>query len=105
MAHKQLTMEQRYHIYGLWQGASKQVDIAKALGVHKSTISRELKRNMFWWCSREPQYKPDYAQAYCEARHTNKKKQIKLTTEVQSFVREKLRQEWSPERAPQTHKQ
>ena len=67
MGHKQLTQSQRYHIYGLWSAGYKQSDIAKAVGVHKSTISREFKHNIFWWNSRIPQYKPDYAQAYVKA--------------------------------------
>ncbi|NLN49262.1 MAG: IS30 family transposase [Clostridiales bacterium] len=42
---KQLTSEQRYGIYlGLEEGASKR-DIALRIGVHPSTVYRELKRN------------------------------------------------------------
>jgi IS30 family transposase len=41
----QLTREQRYHIHGMLQSGSSQVEIAASLDVHKSTISRELKRN------------------------------------------------------------
>jgi IS30 family transposase len=67
--------------------------------VHKSTISRELKRNITFvrtalgsW-----QYKPGYAQAYTEERHKKKNKLMKFTKEVEAFVRDKLQQEWSPE--------
>lgn len=45
MSHKQLTESQRYHIYGLWRVGYNQVQIAKEIGVHKSTISREFKQN------------------------------------------------------------
>ncbi len=62
MSHKQLTQQQRYHIYGLWKSGHTQTAIAKEIGVHKSTTCREFKRNIFWWNSRIPQYKPDYAQ-------------------------------------------
>lgn len=60
MNYKQLTLEQRYDIFGLWRAGYSQTEIAKAVGVHKSTISREFKRNIFWWNSKTPQYKPDY---------------------------------------------
>ena len=97
MSHKQLTQQQRYHIYGLWRAGYNQINIAKEIGVHKSTISREFKRNMFWWNSRIPQYKPDYAQAYCRERHKSKNKKIKFTVEIKNFVHEKLMLDWSPD--------
>lgn len=43
--YKQLTSEQRYQIYGLKQAGLKKYQIAEKVGVHKSTISREFKRN------------------------------------------------------------
>ena len=42
MSHKQLTREQRYHIYGLWKAGYKDTEISKEVGVHKSTIGREF---------------------------------------------------------------
>lgn len=97
MAYKHLTFIQRCKIYGLWRSGHNQTEIAKEIGVHKSTISREFKRNIFWWGSRIPHYKPDYAQSYTEDRHKNKHKQIKFNKEVEAFVREKLLADWSPE--------
>ena len=43
--YKQLTSEQRYQISGLKKAGLKQSQIADEVGVHKSTISRELRRN------------------------------------------------------------
>ncbi|MCX7187532.1 MAG: IS30 family transposase [Proteobacteria bacterium] len=43
--YKQLTSEQRYQISGLKKAGLKQSQIADEVGVHKSTISRELCRN------------------------------------------------------------
>jgi IS30 family transposase len=43
------------------------------------------------------QYKPHYAQTYAEERHKYKPKPVKLTEPVKSFVREKLKEEWSPD--------
>ncbi len=44
-SYKQLTLEQRYGIYSLIKTGHSQTEIATAIGVHKSTISRELRRN------------------------------------------------------------
>ncbi len=41
----QLTQEQRYQIYALRKAGFNQSLIAAELAVHKSTITRELKRN------------------------------------------------------------
>ncbi|HHZ92287.1 TPA: hypothetical protein EYN98_10970 [Candidatus Poribacteria bacterium] len=75
VAYKHSTFIQRCRIHGLWRVGHNQTEIAKEIGVHKSTISREFKRNIFWWNSRIPQYKPHYAQSYTENRHKNKLKQ------------------------------
>ena len=44
-SYTQLNQEQRYHISGLYKSAYSQTQIAQEIGVHKSTISREFKRN------------------------------------------------------------
>lgn len=99
MAYKQLDYLTRCKIFGLWRGGLNQTEIAAEIGVHKSTISREFKRNLTYvhtalgsW-----QYKPDYAQGSAETRRKEKPKRIKFTKEVEQFVREKLKEEWSPE--------
>ena len=43
--YKQLTSEQRYTISVLLQNRTKQKDIAKAINVSASTVSREIRRN------------------------------------------------------------
>jgi len=45
MAYKQLTQEQRYHLYEMIQTKLSQKEMAQILKVSESTISRELKRN------------------------------------------------------------
>ena len=52
--YNQLTREQRYAIYLGIQEGKTQTAIARQIGVHKSTVSRELKRNSnrqgkYWW--------------------------------------------------------
>jgi IS30 family transposase len=99
VAYKQMDFQKRCQIYGLWRAGYNQSQIAKEVGVHKSTISREFKRNIVFvrtalgsW-----QYKPNYAQTYTEERHKKKRKQVKFTREVEVFVREKVLQDWSPD--------
>jgi IS30 family transposase len=99
MAYKQLDYLTRCKIFGLWKAGLNQTEIADEIDVHKSTISRELKRNITFvrtalgsW-----QYKPDYAQGHAESRRKEKPKRIKFTKEVEQFVHEKLKEEWSPE--------
>ena len=45
MSYTQLTQDQRYQIYALKQVEQTNKRIAEILGVHASTVSRELKRN------------------------------------------------------------
>lgn len=45
MAYKQLTQEQRYHLYEMKQMNLPQKQMAKIINVSESTVSRELKRN------------------------------------------------------------
>jgi transposase, IS30 family len=46
MTYTQLTYEQRYQIYALLKMGHTQMEISRNLGVHRSTISRELRRNL-----------------------------------------------------------
>lgn len=99
MAYQQLDFRKRCQIYGLWRAGYNQSDIAKEIGVHKSTISREFKRNITFVRTQlgSWQYKPNYAQGYTDERHKNKNKKVKFTSEIEAFVHEKLLQELSPE--------
>ena len=93
MSYKQITLKQRYEISALLKAGYTQKKIAEAIGVDKSTICREIKRNRFW----RGTYEPHHAHAYAQNRHRNKSKKIKFTKAVEAFVREKIREEWSPE--------
>jgi len=43
--YQQLTQEQRYQIYALQKANFTLTQIASEIGVHKSTVSREVRRN------------------------------------------------------------
>lgn len=99
MEYKQLDYRRRCRIYGLWRAGFNQTEIAKEIGVHKSTISREFKRNITFVYTKlgSWQYKPNYAQTYAETRHKEKKKNVKLTAEAKAFIQAKIQEDWSPE--------
>lgn len=92
--YKQLTSEQRYTISVLLQKKCSKSEIAKAIGVSNSTITRELERNS----STRGVYKWDKAQRQADKR----KRQSPGNRSVKPYVRrmaiDLLRQEqWSPE--------
>ncbi|MCR9191194.1 MAG: IS30 family transposase [Gammaproteobacteria bacterium] len=99
MSYKQLDYLKRCQIQALWKAGYNQSQIAKEIGVHKSTISRELKKNIIfvrrslgYWA-----YKANYAQTYADDRKKYKPRYIKFNTDIKSFVIEKIRQDWSPD--------
>lgn len=87
----QLTQDQRYQIYILMKAGFTQSEIADLLGVHKSTISRELRRN----CGQRG-YRPQQAHQYCLQRRQQKAKP-RIKSSTWQFVRRLLRADWSPE--------
>ena len=94
MKYKQLTSEQRYTISVLLQNKTKKKDIAKAINVSSSTITRELKRNS----GVRGHYNWETAQA--NAIRTKRKKPGNHS--VDDAIKEEVRrilisEQWSPE--------
>ena len=87
-----LTEYQRYQLAALRKEGSSQKTMAANLGVHPSTISRELCRNRG-----QRGYRPHQAHQKAQQRCQQAAKAVKMTSEVIAQVEEKLRQEWSPE--------
>ena len=87
----QLTQEERYQIYALLKAGHSQSEIATLLGRHKSTISRELRRN-----TGGRGYRPAQAQHLCEVRRQEKIK-LRIDERQWCWVRRLLRLDWSPE--------
>ena len=76
----------------------KQCEIAKAIGVNNSTISRELKRNVPKRGTGAKLYVAQKAQAKTDNRHKIKPKQILFTTSLKEVVHKKMTvKKWSPE--------
>ena len=98
MKYKQLSREQRYQIGALLEAGNNKSEIADILGVHKSTIGRELKRNIGKRGQHAGKYLPRLAQGKTEKRHSSKHKSVKLTKELKDQAAGWLRKErWSPE--------
>ena len=91
MSHKQLTQEQRYHLYEMNKMSLLQKDMATVLGVHPYTISRELKKNVG---KRGEYIKGSHKLAL--ARRKNKSKR-RISDECWQLVEGELRQDHSPE--------
>ena len=93
---KHLTQEQRYYICLQIANFIPQKEIARRLGVSKSTISKELSRN-----SRNiGDYDSDYAGKKATLIRTNASKAkafSKLTPRMEKYIRDKLNLNWSPE--------
>jgi len=87
----QLTREQRYQIYALKKIGHTQTEIANCLGVNKSTISREFRRN-----SGQRGYRPKQAQEKRDRRLKSKVRR-RLVSEDWVLIETKLRLDWSPE--------
>jgi len=94
MTYKQLTLQKRYQIWALLQQGYRQKEIAKELGVHPSTISREIRRN---WDMHTGKYEYTTAHFNTEHRHKSKPKYTVITLQIESYIREKLKAGWSPE--------
>jgi IS30 family transposase len=88
--YEQLTQEQRYQIYVLKKMGHYQTEIGKCIGVDKSTISRELKRN-----HGQRGYRPKQAQSMAMSRR--KKGQRRIQSETWALIETKIGLDWSPE--------
>lgn len=84
--YKQLGQEQRYVIDRLLRQCKSQKELADVLGYHKSTISRELKRNTPKRGRGAKEYNPDRAQMKTERRHREKSKHITFTDEMRGQI-------------------
>jgi len=97
-----LAYEQRCQIYALLKRGNSKIQIAEIVGVHVSTIKRELNRNRG-----KRGYRYKQAQAMVSARRRKaQSKKLKMTTEVLLYVEKMLcDRQWSPEQiAGRMHK-
>lgn len=91
MNYTQLTRGQRYQIYALLKAGHNQTRIAELIGCHKSTISRELRRN----CG-EKGYRPTQADELAYDRQCDAYR-ARIAWQTWQQVEQLLRLDWSPE--------
>src|SRR5512138_1216342 len=89
-SYHQLTQVQRYQIFALQSLGHSYTEMAHVIGVHKSTISREIARN-----SHPRRYQP--LPAHHKALQRRRPPVYRISTEVWAQVFRLLRQDWSPE--------
>jgi IS30 family transposase len=90
MSYTQLTQGQRYQIYALLKIGHNGTEIARVLGSHKSTISRELRRN----CGLRG-YRPKQAHILALSRRYHR--QVRIQLETWKMIEDKVKLDWSPE--------
>ena len=99
MAYKQLTQDQRYQIYAFLKAGFSQSFIATELGVHKSSICRELQRNRG-----QRGYRPKQAQQLASSRRKSKENATRITSETWQKVDSLLKEDFSPQQVNGTLK-
>lgn len=96
--YNQLSQEQRYQIYALLKAGKSQTFIANQICCHKSTVSRELKRNVPQRGQGAKTYDAEKAHQKTVSRHQKKNKIIYFSNEMKKEMMELLEKErYSPE--------
>ena len=85
-----LTIEKRSQIEVLRKEGYSVRRIASLIGVHHSTVARELNRV-------EGEYAAIKSQQLAISESANKDRQIKLTLQLAALIESRLQQTWSPE--------
>lgn len=91
-SYQQLSLEERHYIEVEKKKGISDGEIGKSLGRDQSSIWREVNRN-----KGKKGYRHKQAQRFCEERHRNKPKAVKLTNEVKEQIDQRIKQDWSPE--------
>ena len=89
-SYTQLTYQQRYHIYTFMKAGFCQSEIAREIGVHKSTVNREVRRNRG-----RKGYRPKQAQQLATNRRD--KAQPRITNRDWRMIEKLIYLDWSPE--------
>jgi IS30 family transposase len=91
--YRQLTSEERYALSTLRKQGCPQAQIARALGRHRSTISREVCRNS----RKDGGYRPGTAHDFARWRRSRSRRNQRFTSADWAIVLTRLEQHWSPE--------
>lgn len=91
--YNQLSLENRHQIKALLEAGHNQSEIARTIDVHRSTICRELQRNVAKSGSKANVYLPDQAHGKTTKRHRNKPKYQRFSDFLKAQARQWLRKE------------
>src|SRR2546426_2473611 len=94
MLYRQITAAERYTLGLLRQRGLNGAAIARVLGRHRSTISREIRRNR---AHHDGTYRPQLAEWYACGRRSRSRRNQRFSPADWTQVQELLREDWSPE--------
>src|SRR3712207_4546385 len=95
MTYRQLSPEERYMLAALRRQGLNQSQIARALGRHRSTVCREVRRNS---TRADGHYRATTAQERTNGRRSRSCRNQHFTASDFSLVDDLLCQQWSPEK-------
>jgi IS30 family transposase len=94
MTYHQITYAERYTLAVLRQGGLCPAAIARALGRHRSTIGREVRRNRTH-C--DGGYRAPLADSYARGRRSRSRRNQRFARAQWTLVRRRLEEQWSPD--------
>jgi len=94
MMYRQITREERYTLAVLRQAGLSAAAIARALGRHRSTIGREVRRNR---AASDASYRPQLADWYARGRRSRSRRNRRFGPAAWGRIQALLREDWSPE--------
>src|SRR5665213_369596 len=90
----QLTQEERYWITAQLKCGISRAEIARTMGRHRSTITRELRRNV---THHDGDYRAEKAHSYATTRRRRCRRGARFSAEEMARVARLMRRRWSPE--------
>ena len=94
MTYRQLTSEERYMLAALRRQGLNHSEIARSMGRHRSTVSREVRRNS---TRADGHYRPFTAQERTQGRRSRSRRNSHFTARDFALVDGLLCRQWSPE--------
>src|SRR5688572_30247628 len=94
MLYRQITFAERYTLGVLRRGGLSSAAIARTLGRHRSTISREVRRN---GTPRDGCYRPQLAEWYARGRRSRSRRNQRFSAADWARVQTLVQEDWSPE--------
>src|ERR671913_741635 len=94
MTSRQLSPAERYMLAALRRQGLNQSEIARALGRHRSTVCRELRRN---GTRADGRYRASTAQERTNGRRSRSRRNLRFSAQDFAQVEQLLQRQWSPE--------